>query len=116
MPLFELPETEQEVFDIIKSHLLRQKQKSVDKATCKYRHGDLRCAAGVLIPDECYDISFENLVWAALVKEKDFPQQHYDLISSLQQLHDKCDPVEWEEQLRAVASYFKLKYERTTNV
>ena len=70
MPLFELPETEQEVFDIIKSHLLRQKQKSVDKTTCKYRHGDLRCAAGVLIPDECYDISFENLVWAALVREK----------------------------------------------
>lgn len=116
MPLFELPETEQEVFDIIKSHLLRQKQRSLDKGTCKYRHGDLRCAAGVLIPDECYDISFENLVWAALVKEKDFPQQHYDLISSLQQLHDKCDPIEWEEQLRAVASYFKLKYERTTNV
>lgn len=116
MPLFELPETEQEVFDIIKSHLLRQKQKSLDKRTCKYRHGDLRCAAGVLIPDECYDISFENLVWAALIGEKDFPRQHYHLISTLQEIHDQYDPIEWEEQLRAVASYFKLKYERTTNV
>lgn len=116
MPLFELPETEQEVFDIIKSHLLRQNQRSLDKGNCKYRHGDLRCAAGVLIPDECYDISFENLVWTALVQEKDFPSQHSNLISSLQVIHDKWAPIEWEEQLRAVASYFKLKYERTTNV
>lgn len=116
MPLFELPETEQEVFDIIKSHLLRQKQRSWDKGDCKYRHGDLRCAAGVLIPDECYHISFENLVWGGLVREKDFPKQHCFLISRLQYIHDRYDIDEWEEQLRAVASYFKLKYERTTNV
>ena len=116
MPLFELPETEQEVFDIIKSHLLRQKQRSWDKGVCKYRHGDLRCAAGVLIPDECYDISFENLVWANLVHQKDFPKQHYNLISILQHIHDKCEVDEWEDQLREVASYYGLKYERTTNV
>lgn len=116
MPLFELPKTEQEVFNIVKAHLLRQKQKSLDKANCKYRHGDLRCAAGVLIPDECYDISFEDLVWGALISEKDFPKQHSDLISSLQQLHDKCDPIEWEEQLKEVACYYRLKYEGTANV
>ena len=116
MPLFELPETEQEVFYIVKSHLLSQNRKCVAKGTCRYSHDGLKCAAGVLIPNEYYDPAFENMLWPGLIYLHDFPPQHSKLISFLQIIHDQENPVEWEDKLREVASYFSLKYERTTNV
>jgi len=49
------------VFVHIVAAVLRQgKASAIDGEGCKYRHGDLRCAVGHLIPDEQYDSSFEG--------------------------------------------------------
>jgi hypothetical protein len=114
MPLFELPETAQQVFDIVKVHLLTQNKQSMADNRCRYRSlvdgKELKCAAGVLIPEEFYSTDLENSSWYNLVTRNDFPSEHLDLICGLQSLHDSDIPEVWEEELMIIADRFKLKY------
>lgn len=110
MALFELPETAQEVFDIVKSHLLSQNKRCEIRGTCRYRHGGLKCAAGVLIPEEHYDPSFEDMLWSHLVSVNIFPSEHSLLISHLQRIHDMSYPDKWEDELKRVADAYDLNY------
>ena len=71
---------------------------------------ELKCAAGVLIPEEFYSKDLEGRSWYRLVKESNFPSEHFDLICELQSLHDYLSPECWEEQLIKIADTFKLKY------
>lgn len=116
MPLFKLPETEQEVFDIVAAHMLKQNKRSISHIQskgfvgCAYR-GDngLKCAAGCLIPDEIYNRNFESIAWRLLVVNHRFPHDHARLITDLQYIHDNYEPKNWRKQLADVAFYFSLK-------
>lgn len=110
MALFELPETAQEVFDIVKSHLLSQNKKCEIRGTCRYRHGGLKCAAGVLIPEEHYNRAFEDMLWSELVSMYNFPSEHSRLILRLQRIHDMSYPDKWEEELKRAADFYNLNY------
>lgn len=113
-PMFKLPETAQQVFDIVKVHLLTQNKQSAAGGICRYRSTvdgkELKCAAGVLIPEEFYSRDLEGATWKDLVTGCDFPSEHRSLIYALQSLHDHTPLESWEEGLIEIADRFKLKY------
>ena len=106
--------TAQEVFDQVAAHLLTQGKQSrarnVDKGTyCAYR-GDqgLKCAAGCLIGDDEYYVSMEGVGWDIFVKEGRVTKKHYDLIRSLQLMHDTQPSSIWEDCLKKMAHDYNL--------
>ena len=103
--------TEQEVFDQVATHVLKQNAQSCAGARCAYRgDGGLKCAAGCLIADDEYSREWdENFIgWPQLVKEGIVPKLHDALVGRLQQMHDSYDPEHWKDILANVADYFKL--------
>ncbi len=108
--MFKLPNTEQEVFDIVSGHLITQNKRSSDnEGYCNYRNPDgLKCAAGVLIPDEYYDFSLEGYSWSDLLAKDEVPSDHSIIISMLQLIHDDTEPTEWKQELRSLAKRFSL--------
>ena len=113
--------TLQETFDIVAKHLLTQNKKSealMNKYSeasvlgCAYRglHG-LKCAAGILIPDDQYDPRFEgrDIINVHEQSLKNFPH-NISLVRRLQLVHDNYDPERWGEELREVAADFNLTY------
>jgi hypothetical protein len=91
--MIKIPDTLQEVFNIVSTHLLTQIKRSksceIGKSGCAYRgKGGLKCAAGVLIPDDQYDLDFEGRYWAALVSDGIVENKFVAEISDLQLIHD----------------------------
>lgn len=83
--------TEQQIFDQVAVHLLKQGVRSVDtSARCLYRGpGSLMCAAGCLIADEEYKPEFDELgSWGILIEHGHVPAKHECFIGMLQRLHD----------------------------
>ena len=102
----------QQVFDIVTEHLLTQNQKSINRfGMCSYRNGDLKCAAGIFIPDNEYKDTLENLTWKDLVSRGKVPNNHEELIQSLQNIHDECCVSDWIEELKILAKKFNLYYD-----
>ena len=97
--------TAQEVFDQVASHLLNQNESSYDEETdqCRYRYGDLKCAAGCLIANDEYDAEFESYTWGELILDYRFPDVHQHLIQSLQHVHDYNNPKDWANKLIVLA-------------
>lgn len=109
--------TEQQVFDYVATHLLKQGAKSrgivkqlnlangaaENVIGCKYRSGKLSCAAGCLIGKGEYKRSFESVNWGALAHQGKVPKEHYLLIGKLQSVHDNYDPDKWEKALDQLA-------------
>lgn len=122
MPLFNLPESPQEVYNIVAQHMLKQNAKSVTELpgigdSCAYRGIDgLKCAAGCLIPDEVYNCSFENIKWVDLVNDHGFPEDHLELISDLQVIHDDYQPDCWCEYLIDLAWGYSLNTDVLNNI
>jgi len=88
--MIKLPNTLQEVFDIVSTHLLKQGRKSVNISNrCVYRNENgMKCAAGALIPDDEYKPELETNMWTELV-EKDLVEMKFqDEIDDLQYIHD----------------------------
>ncbi len=124
--LHKLPSA-QEVFDIVVNHLFTQGRPAYDGVQgCMYRAPDgLRCAVGVLIPDDLYDPAFETNR-SDFVLKKLFDanladwRNHEELLNTLQETHDNClrDPDETfnttalSRILRDVATEFSLEYRR----
>lgn len=109
--MIKLPKRAQTVFNKVAIHLLKQKKKSQFGATCLYRsRGGLKCAAGCLIPDEQYHLVkiLEGYPWNSLVRHKIVSSSHYNLISSLQQIHDTEDLSDWKRSLYKIAMTFGL--------
>lgn len=103
--------TEQEVFDQVKNHLLKQNKKSVSDCTCMYRSADgMKCAAGCLIGDYEYSAKLENKNWKILSEQNIVPENHFMLIVQLQAIHDSFRTSCWPVELRKVADKFKLNY------
>jgi hypothetical protein len=109
--------TRQEIFDKVATHLLTQGRRSMNEAgiSCAYRGEDgLKCAIGVLIPDDQYKPSFEGysvdggfhgetILNAANVAWDD---RHF--AGELQGIHDKVRPEDWARELHLVAAKFHL--------
>lgn len=100
--------TEQEVFDYVATHLLTQMRRSSVGNDCLYRSGELKCAAGCLIADDEYNVSYEGLAWGELVMRGVAPKDHEDLIVCLQSLHDYGDVENWADRLIGLAEDLKL--------
>ena len=91
--------TKEEVFEQVKNHLLKQNERSLYEESCKYKSGELKCAAGCLIADDEYNKVREGLTWNDLVRDGVAPETHQKLIYDLQLIHDEYYPHEWKEQL-----------------
>ena len=118
MVLFNL-QTDYDVFNYVKEHLLKQNEKSLDpwSLSCYYRaqkeNGDvLMCAVGCLMDDNYYSDEFENSspsdIRVRAVIEKSIPNWAYNvsLLSELQNIHDEYDPDNWSLRLEYLESYF----------
>ena len=118
--------THQEIFDTVAHHLLTQNAKSEipypnlkDMTLCRYR-GDkgLKCAIGVLIPDELYKEEYENQTVSVLLLELHFPFHQIGidisdsrtavLLSRLQVVHDAYEVDVWSTQLLEIAQDYNL--------
>lgn len=118
--------TNQEIFDTVARHLLTQKEKCGEGALCNYRRGGLKCAVGVLIPDELYSSAIEGIPVDHFFLEEDallpspevaavsawfkrtFPDGQNRLIDELQVVHDSWKVEEWKDELAHVAYTFYL--------
>ncbi len=101
--------TEEEVFEQVAKHLLKQNAKSVrDEAvigteaeSCRYR--GLRgksCAAGCLIAEEEFNYNMEGKDWFGVVNAGYAPKIHEGLIKDLQEVHDCIEVEHWESKLK----------------
>lgn len=108
--------TKQETFDLVAWHLINQGKRSSQvnpengKESCLY-HGDdgLQCAAGCLIPPGKYHPEMESrcvsdAYMRQFIHEYDGWFGHdMSLVSDLQDIHDDCNPDDWESMLRELA-------------
>lgn len=112
--------TNQEIFDIVAAHLIKQNRRSMRDDCCMYRgdNGDM-CAVGCLIKDEFYTPKLErNKVFVVEVREAvakslslngvSLGSDTYKLLDALQGLHDKFPPYKFEKILTEIAIRFKL--------
>jgi hypothetical protein len=121
--------TNQQIFDRVATHLLRQGKRSMDsRGDCLYRSPEgLSCAVGCLIPDEAYLPTFEGLTVRATRSNRASPEDRrveaflkalegsgINLESSLlvlgrlQYIHDNVTPKYWRTTLEGVAQEFGL--------
>lgn len=108
----------QEIFDQVKEHLLTQNDYSVvvierdgKRIVCgQYRGPDgKKCAAGVLVPDDRYEASWEGLpAWKLDYFLNNYSKRELSLIDKLQYLHDFYHVDDWYMELQAVAHEFDL--------
>ncbi len=108
--------TNQECFEKVARHLLRQDKKSLtaDKMACAYRgKGKLKCAIGCLIPASLYSHDFEGKkVYSLLEVDVDFPFKKVKpwLLDALQIIHDSYSSKYWRDHLIKLADDYGLKW------
>lgn len=114
--------TNQEIYDTVKEHLLKQAERSVqdhpEGASCLYRGPNgLKCAAGILIPEELYDSTMEggsfNFVienYPEVEKLLDLKPDGINLILDLQSMHDCNLPEYWLDHLDYIAKKYNLVF------
>lgn len=106
--------TDQDIFKIVRNHLLQQNEKSMNyDDMCGYRGREgKKCAVGVLIHDNHYRAFFEGqpydreYVLEAIMKsnpEWDMSPTSFSMLGDLQHLHDSYYPHEWERNLGMMA-------------
>ena len=109
--------TKQQIFDRATEHLRQQRAQSIDPVTsvCRYRGPDgLKCAVGVLIPDELYSPEMEGLLADEVVKRHPalaslFSADSPSLLNSLQHVHDFWALKDWEEGFAEIAKEHRLE-------
>ena len=103
--------TAQEVFNASAKHLLTQNKTSANHGgSCRYRYGDLKCAAGIFITETQYEFKMEGIAWDDLTKLCNFlDSQHTSLICELQEIHDNFLPIYWKNELNKLAEKLNLK-------
>ena len=111
--------TAQEVFDVCALHLLTQNKRSGDThgtGNCMYRNPfGLKCAIGILIPDELYHASMEGNGINTLAAEYGITD-HVDILRDLQSLHDiECDVSQWKKRLTRMARSYSLSDKLVVN-
>lgn len=104
----------QETFNTIVRHLRAQGVKShvwdwqTQGYMCYYRRGDLKCAAGCLIPDELYKPEMENNGILQVDKVFNLNLPDIALVSRMQRIHDNCHVRDWEHHFKMAAKEFNL--------
>ena len=117
----------QEIFDICSDHLLTQNEKSEEyTGRCKYRvfredRPPLKCAVGILIPDDAYDTRIEGTVTTLIdnieygcrgfekLDKEIFNSDNEEILRKLQKVHDNFDTIEWKQYLVDIANRYKLE-------
>jgi hypothetical protein len=112
-------QTDYDVFNYVKQHLLNQNEKSTEpySLSCYYRTQNeegkpLMCAVGCLIDDRFYSEEFENSspgdirVKKAIENSITNWKYNVSLLSELQHVHDEYEPEEWSLKLDSLESYF----------
>lgn len=104
--------SKQQTFDRVAKFLLRQSRESKINASCVYfGPGDLKCAAGCLIPPKRYSKKLEGFLVdenVSLLKMPNWFGHSTSLVTDLQGIHDNCLVREWKQELKAIAKYHKL--------
>lgn len=103
----------QEIFDLAAPGLLKQGKRSLNPdGDCAYRGQDgLKCAIGLLIPDDLYQPGFEGAAAFALPTDAMTAcglWRHSDILAALQHLHDNTPPDAWAYNLLTLAERFNL--------
>lgn len=114
----------QKVYNRVRRHLLTQNRVSANGTGCLYRTYDpntrrvLKCAVGCLIPFRHYNPAMEEisiladepLLHEALASSlPGFSSEDLDFLYCLQEIHDACNPEDWQDRLDAVAERYGLK-------
>jgi hypothetical protein len=108
-----LNKTSQEIFDIVVSHLRRQKSKSMvsEEEGCIYHSSNgMKCAIGCLITNKEYHSSIEGKTVYELTNLKSFAwmNEHLLLLNALQLCHDSILVTHWENRFAKIAEEFGL--------
>lgn len=87
--------TEQEVFEASATHLLEQSERSFsDDGDCAYKGEEGECcAAGIFVQN--YSPEMEGVSWADAVRDYNQSNSHFDLVKTLQLVHDRVEPAGW---------------------
>lgn len=104
--------TNQEAFDKVYQHLLKQGEESLseDGGMCMYRGVDGKsCAIGCLIPDPEYNPSFEGAPVTTIQRGvAALAGLSTGLLFDLQHVHDKVEVSGWDVELNVVARRYNL--------
>lgn len=117
----------QQIFDRVVEHLMAQGVACKDPNTneCLYRHGDMSCAVGCLIEDDCYAESLEgdgandDPVVMAVCSSLGIVLDEYpeNLLLDLQDLHDTFNRgvfstknTDFMNELKSIAITHDLKF------
>jgi hypothetical protein len=103
--------SEQEIFDTVALHLIKQGKQSIDAdGNCLFRGPNgLKCAVGCLIPDEVYRPEMEDESVSDLMCNYDalnFLNPNALLLSKLQSAHDREHP-EYQTWMDAVILHLR---------
>ena len=100
--------TEQEIFNTVCDHLMKQGRKSKGSWQYAYRgEGGAMCAVGCLISDDEYDEGMEGDVVEQIYGRGDLPprlEPHVNFLAELQVIHDHEAVREWPTHLRKLAA------------
>lgn len=106
----------QNIFDEVITHLVRQGKRAAAGELCRYRaEGKLKCAVGVLIPDEEYDPAWEGCPVGEIHYMLGRPESlwgvhvsHLRFLTDLQDLHDRVHHW-WKEGGLSVAGKRRVR-------
>ncbi len=105
--------SDREIFDFVKTHLLKQNKQAGNESGCVYRARDgTKCAVGCLIPDWYYSEDLEGLpassseIRCILKQTLVFGPKTPLLLSSLQLCHDSYPIDEWSGRLKVIEEEF----------
>ncbi len=114
--------TNQQIFNKVSKHLLKQNKQSSENQQCKYKmiinSETLKCAVGCLIPEKLYISSIEgNSIATAshqllviLHKSKIDIINSKELLMELQNIYDYESPCSWKLKLKNIADKFSLTF------
>lgn len=104
--------TEQEIFDTVYTHLMKQGRRSFDASAyyCAYLSADgLRCAVGCLLTDveaRHLDSFTGSSGIRGLAENGEIPERlvpHVDFLERLQSVHDLHTVPHWKDELTRIA-------------
>lgn len=115
--------TNQQIFNKVVKHLLKQGVKSINRGKCLYRGpSGLKCAVGCLIPDKLYIKEIEGKtiggmtifsiyysILANILKKSGVGTKSFVLLDCLQDIHDHQIVKHWPEDLKQAAKLHNLK-------
>lgn len=114
--------TAQEIFNIAVGVLLKQNKQSYARGMCYYRLPQedgtcLKCAVGMIIPDEEYSEDIESKLIGGLFGKRYFStefekilSEHEGLLVSLQSVHDGYAVKLWRDEFQQIASEHGLEW------